>query len=120
MPLTTLPNYTHAWSWLSKGDMKRTQRLSIEIQHREVTITVTGSTVERPDEVHQEARSREAVCDVCGSPWTSVVVHGGDGAITSANSIHRALEQAGMHVQVSATGELTICRNSLEALKEKH
>jgi len=119
MPATTLRNYIPAGPGSVKGDMKRTQRLSIEIQHREVTITVSGSTVERQEEVPQEAGST-MVCDVCGSPWVSVVVHGGDGAITSANSIHRALEQAGMHVQVSATGELTICRNSLEALKEKH
>jgi hypothetical protein len=101
--------------------MKRTQRLSIEIQHREVIIAVSGATVEGQDEVQQEAESTAAVCDVCGSPWTSVVVHGGEGAITSANnSIHRALEQAGMHVRASETGELSICRKSLEALKEKH
>ncbi len=100
--------------------MKRTQRLSIEIQHREVTIAVSGSTVERLDEVQQEAGNMLALCDACGSPWISVVVHGGEEAITSANSIHRALEQAGMHVHASATGELSICRKSLEALKEKH
>ncbi len=100
--------------------MKRTQRLSIEIQHREVTISVSSSTLERQDEVAQEADSAVAICEICGSPWIPVVVHGSEGAVSNANTIHRALEQVGMHVHLSATGELSICRKSLEDPKEKH
>jgi hypothetical protein len=100
--------------------MKRTQRLSIEIQHREVTIAVSGLTVERLGGVREEVGSTVSTCDLCGSPWIPVDVHWGEEAVTSADIIHRTLEQAGMHVQASETGELNICRKSLEVLKEKH
>jgi len=100
--------------------MKRTQRLSIEIQHREVTIAVSGLTVERLGGVREEVGSTVSTCDLCGSHWIPVDVHWGEEAVTSADIIHRTLEQAGMHVQASETGELNICRKSLEVLKEKH
>jgi len=98
--------------------MKRTQRLSIEIQHREVVIAVSGSTLDGQDDVPNDAGSAVARC-ICGSPWILVAVHGGEEAATSTNAIHRALEQAGMHLHVAANGELSICRKSLEDLKEK-
>jgi hypothetical protein len=99
--------------------MKKTQRLSIEIQHREVVIAVSGAPLDRTDDVPAEPGNSVSTCDVCGSPWITVAIHGADQATTSANSIHRALEHAGMHLHVSANGELSICRKSLEDLKEK-
>jgi hypothetical protein len=98
--------------------MKRTQRLSIEIQHREVVIAVSGPTLEGPEEISKDAGSVVPRC-ICGSPWVLVAVHGGDEAATSAIAVHRALEQAGLHLHVAANGELSICRKSLEDLKEK-
>ena len=102
-----------------KEFMKRTKRLAIEVWHREVVITIGGSPVYRHEVVPPHAAIPEAVCGVCGSPWISVSVTGTEEALSGAENIHRALEEAGVHLQVSATGQLNICRKSLEDLKEK-
>jgi hypothetical protein len=115
----TFRNYSADRSRLLEGDMKRTQRLSIEIQHREVVIAVPAPGVDRSEGAQAEVGSHVGTCGVCGSPWITVALHGSEAAPSSASSIYRALEQAGIHLQVSATGELNICRKSLEDLKEK-
>ena len=100
--------------------MKRMKRLAIEFWHSEVVITVPGSSGFRQEAAAQETGGPEAVCDICGSRWISVAISGTEEAHTGADNIHRALEQAGVHLQVSASGQLKICRKSLEDLKEKH
>ncbi len=107
-----LPQYS---SRFNKDPMKRTKRLSIEFWHREVAITVEG-----PSAYQHTAGSTESACEICGSPWISVAIRGTEEALTRADNLHRALEQAGVHLQVSANGQLNICRKSLEDLKEKH
>jgi hypothetical protein len=119
MVLKRLGNDTATGSRISEGEMKKTQRLSIEIQHREVVIAVEGPMAYGEKDAAKETGRPEAICEVCGSPWIVVAVHGAEEAVSSANNVHRALEQAGMHLRVSADGELSICRKSLEDLKEK-
>jgi hypothetical protein len=99
--------------------MKRTKRISIEFQHREVKIVVSNSTANRQAD-ESEAASAPAVCPVCGSPWMTLVACADGDVAASANSIHRALEQYGLHLHLTAAGQLSICRKSLEAAKERH
>ena len=98
--------------------MKRTKRLSIEFRHREVTITVQGSTLHVQDS-EPDAASAPATCPTCGSPWITRVAPADGDAPTSIDSIHRALQQSGLHVQVTPAGQFLICQRSFEELKEK-
>jgi hypothetical protein len=99
--------------------MKKTQRLTIEIQQREVVIAISHPAVEPHEERQPESDVAVTPCEMCGSDWVQVAVQGCPDTLGSDNHIHRALEQAGMHLHVSANGELRICRKSLEDLKEK-
>ena len=98
--------------------MKRTKRLSIEFQHREVTITVTGSALQARDG-EPDTANPPAVCPACGSSWITIVARVDGDAPANADRIHRALQQSGLHVQVSPAGQLRICQRSFEELKEK-
>jgi hypothetical protein len=104
---------------VSKDEMKRTKRLAIEVLQREVGMTVTVTAGWPQEDVQRKRASLEAVSDVCGSPWITVALQGTEEAVAGAENIHRALEQAGVHLQVSATGQLKICRKSLEDTREK-
>lgn len=116
---TIQSNKADAWRQLKVG-MKRTQRVSIEFQHREVTLTVAGSIFDLRDHVPFEGGpDTSTVCSICGSPWISIVVGTGEEMAATAHVINCALGQAGVHLHVTPAGELQICRKSLEAIKEK-
>jgi hypothetical protein len=104
-------------SHFAKEPMKRTKRLSIEIRHREVTITVHGSTLHAQDR-NSEAANAPAACPACGSPWVTMVTPGDGDVPAGTDRIHRALLQSGLHVQVNPAGQLRICQGSFEKLKE--
>jgi len=101
-----------------KDDMKRTKRLSIEYRHREVTITVEGSTlhVQNREPVTDDV---PATCPTCGSPWMAIVVSGVEEGSLGVDRIVSMLQQAGLHMRVSSSGQLRICQRSFEELKEK-
>ena len=105
-------------SRFTKDDMRRTKRLSIEFQHREITIAVSNATLHARDD-EPAAGNAPVACPACGSPWITVAVDAGEDAAASASSIHRALQQCGLHLHVSAAGQLRICRRSFEEIKEK-
>jgi len=98
--------------------MKITKRLSIEFQHREVTILVAGSTLQ-VQEHEPGAGKTPAVCPTCGSSWITIVARVDGDAPANTDRIHLALEQSGLHLQVSPIGQLRICQRSFEELKEK-
>ncbi|NYF79572.1 hypothetical protein [Granulicella arctica] len=98
--------------------MKKTKRLSIEHRHREVTITVEGSTL-RVEDSQPNAANALATCPTCGSRWITRVAPADGDAPAGIDSIHRALQQSGLHVQVTPAGQLLICQRSFEELKEK-
>ena len=100
------------------GDMKRTQRLSIEFRHREVTVTVEGSTL-RVQDSEPDAASAPAACPRCGSPWIAMVASAGGELPAGVDRILRTLQQSGLHMQVSPAGQLRICQRSFEEIKEK-
>jgi len=105
-------------SRFTEVDMRITKRLSIEFQHREVTISIAASTFHVQDH-EPDAADASTVCRTCGSPW--IVVDAGSVGDVPANvdRIHHALQQSGLHVQVSSSGHLQICQKSFEEIKEK-
>ncbi len=80
--------------------MKRTTRISIEFQHREVTITVAGSTLHVQDS-EPGAPNTLTVCPSCGSPWITIVAQVNGEIPANSDRIRRALQQSGLHLQVS-------------------
>jgi hypothetical protein len=99
--------------------MKKTKRLLIEHWHRELTITIEGPAPPVQDSEWDSANATMA-CSVCGSRWINLIVTPGSGDVPeSVECIRRTLEQSGLHLQVSAAGQLRICQRSLEGLKEK-
>ena len=105
-------------SRFTKDAMKRTTRLSIELQHREITIAVAGSTPHVQDG-EPDAANASATCPACGSPWITLVSRVGRDVSTSVDRIHHALQQSGLHLEISPAGQLRICQRSFEELKEK-
>ena len=106
-------------SHFAKDPMKRTRRLSIEFRHLEVTITVQGSALQ-VQHVNSDTANVSTACLACGSPWFTMVAPADGGPPVGVDQIHRVLQQSGLHVQVTPTGELQICQRSFEELKEKH
>ena len=101
----------------SKDEMKRTKRLSIEFWHREVTITVEGSGLHVAKN-EPLSDNTAAVCPTCGSLWIAIVARADGDVPADTERIHRALQQSGLHLQVSPTGQLKICQKSFEEVKE--
>jgi hypothetical protein len=101
----------------TKDAMKRTTRLSIEFQQREVTITVAGSTLHVQGS-EPGTRNTPTVCPTCGSPWITIVAQVNGEVSANTDRICRALQQSGLHLQVTPAGQLRICQSSFEELKE--
>jgi predicted Zn-ribbon and HTH transcriptional regulator len=102
----------------TKDDMKKTRRLSIEYRHREVTITVDGSTLHVEDG-EPESAGVSSSCPTCGSPWIAVSTPADGSDPYRLDRIRQALQQSGLHLQVSPAGQLRICQRSFEEIKEK-
>jgi hypothetical protein len=100
---------------LTKDDMKKTKRLSIEYRHREVTITVEGAALR----VEDSGPNAVEACPACGSPWITLVAPTGGDFAASVDRIRQSLEQSGLHRQISPAGQIRICQRSFEELKEK-
>jgi hypothetical protein len=118
MLTSNIGNDNAVLSSFTKDAMKKTKRLSIEFRHREVTITVEGSTLHVQDS-EPDAANASAACPTCGSPWITIAARADGDAPTSVDRIHHALQQSGLHVQVSPAGQLRICQRSFKELKEK-
>jgi len=101
--------------------MKRTRRISIEIEQRKLTFSLTRAATPEPASctaregncAEPESTLCTSVCSNCGAPWIEVM--GLDGADTDA--IYRALLQHGLHLHASAAGPLRICSKSLEEIR---
>jgi hypothetical protein len=117
MPTHLAGNHNAGPSRLHKEDMKRTKRLSIEFWHREVVITVEGPVLFVPNS--EPVRVDNAtVCPTCGGRWITIVARAdGDAPAETERMVH-ALQQSGLHLQVSSAGELRICQQSFDAIKE--
>jgi len=105
--------------------MKRITRVSIVVEHRSVTFSLTGvaDATARPGdaagagETDLEPVEPPPVCPQCGATWIPVTAVEGELAAPGLNAICRALEQHGLHVHVFGTNQLSICSKSLEAME---
>lgn len=97
--------------------MKKMRRLSIEFRHSEVTITVDGSTLHVQDS-EPDAANTASICSICNSPWITVFERTQESAPYGVDRILPALQQSGLHAQISLAGQLRICQRSFEKLKE--
>ena len=98
--------------------MKRTKRLSIDFSHRELAITIRGSTpsVQKSD---SDAAETTTTCETCDCPWIDIAATADEDVLTSVDRIRYALQQVGLHMQISLAGQLQICQKSFEVFKEK-
>ena len=98
--------------------MKMKRRISIEYRRREVAITVEGSALHVQDS-EPDVADLPVSCPTCGSSWITRVAPGDEEGSASLDRVRRTLQQSGLHVQVTPTGQLRICQRSFEELKEK-
>jgi hypothetical protein len=98
--------------------MKIMKRLSIEFQHREVSLSIAGGTGHVQDG-ESDATHSPAYCPACGGPWIPVAARVEGEPAANTDRICHALQQSGLHLQVSPAGQLRICQRSLEEIKEK-
>ena len=118
MPIFNVGNDNRGPLRFAKDDMKITKRLSIEFQHREVTLSVAGATLHVQDS-ESDAMPPPAFCPTCGGPWITIVARVEGETPANTDRIRHALQQSGLHLQVSPAGQLRICQRSFEAIKEK-
>lgn len=98
--------------------MKITKRLSIEFHHREVTVSVAGATLHVQDS-ESDATRPPTLCPTCGGSWITMVARVEGETLANTDRIRHALQQSGLHLQVSPGGQLRICQRSFEEIKEK-
>jgi hypothetical protein len=103
--------------------VKRTHRISIEIEQRKLSFSFTstaqsGVAAQADSEsVALEPLSSPAACLECGANWIAVTALEGELAASSVTAIHGALQQRGLHVHISPSGQFRICSKSLEEFR---
>jgi hypothetical protein len=108
--------------------MKRTRRVSLTIEHREISISHSLRD-SRTDShaVHPEALPTPPVCAICGAPWIAVELQGSygeqsgvEGSSTQSftQQILAELLQRGLHPVVYFSGKLWMCGQSLQQLRD--
>jgi hypothetical protein len=98
--------------------MKRTRRVSIEIEHREISISLTIN------EAHTHATRGTAPdqptpwgnCSVCGSPLALVTRQAGDLDGVQAEQLLAAFLYSGLHPPISSGGDVYVCSKSFRHL----
>ena len=94
--------------------MKTVRRLTVEVEKRRVEWSISLSAL--PLGAAKEHLAE--VCPHCGSPWM-VLNHSALSAQKSALAdLHALLVSLNLHVRSTPSGQLWICRNSFEQLKE--
>jgi hypothetical protein len=96
--------------------MKRTRRITVEIEHQSISISRTESLHAGDWQVHVPAMP--VACSVCGAPWMLVSPEADAVVDTEAQKILRVLMQRGLHTYVSVAGRLWVCSQSFQHLSE--
>ncbi len=108
--------------------MKRTRRVSIEIEHREISIflTLSGSQVAAESSVSlssepvpRDSGPVPAACPICGAPWVFVTPRAGGSQGSHLEQVSSAFQQLGLHPPLFAGGMFLICRQSFDHLHER-
>ena len=101
--------------------MKRTRRVSVEIEHREISISLTLIEPRADSRAHMlpDSGPVAAACPICGAPWVFVTPQGGDSPGSLIEPVASVLRQLGLHPPIFAGGMFLICRQSFDQLREK-
>ncbi len=104
--------------------MKRTHRVSIEIEQSKLTFSlahaappVTASESGTEGGNALKLASYPPACQDCGAPWITMTAQAGEAGLPGENGIYLALQQRGLHLHVSPTGQLLICSKSFEEIR---
>ena len=101
--------------------MKRTRRVSVEIEYREISIflTLSGSQVAAEAPVPLDSGPVPGACSICGAPWVFVTPKAGAPLGAHIEQVLSAFFQLGLHPPLFAGGLFLICRQSFDQLKER-
>ncbi len=99
--------------------MKRTRRVSIEIEHREISITLTLIEPRAVDPVLPDSGPIPVACPICGAPWVFVNPKEGVTLGSHVEEIVSALARLGLHPSIFAGGMFLLCRQSFDQLRER-
>lgn len=101
--------------------MKRTRRVSLEIEHREISIflRVRESNATGQPTVPPDSAPIPANCPMCGAPWVFVTPKAGHPQGSPIEQVSSVFEQLGLHPPLFAGGMFLICRQSFDQMREK-
>lgn len=101
--------------------MKRTRRVSVEIEHREISISLTLIEPRVDSDAHAlpDSGPIAAACPICGAPWVFVTPKEGDTRGSLIEPLASVFQQLGLHPPIFAGGMFLICRQSFDQLREK-
>jgi hypothetical protein len=98
--------------------MKRTRRVSIEIEHREISVSLTineaqthatrGTAPDQPKPL--------GACSICGAPLALVIRQAGDLDGVHAEQLLAAFLYSGLHPPIYSDGDLYVCSQSFRHL----
>jgi hypothetical protein len=100
--------------------MKRTRRVSVQIEHREVSITFTLIEPRVADPVFPDSEGPiPQSCPICGAPWVFVNPNEGSTDGSHIEDVASAFSRLSLHPAIFAGGMFLICRQSFDQLRDK-
>ncbi len=103
--------------------MKRTRRVAIEIEHREISIFLTVNESQAdgqaPAPLSPDFAPIPAACPICGAPWVFVTPKAGGSQGSHIEQVVSVFRQLDPHPPLFAGGMFLICRQSFDQLREK-
>ena len=98
--------------------MKTKKRLSINFSHREVALSINTSMLSVLNG-EPEAADTVTTCHSCDCPWIDIAAAADRDIVAIVDHLRYAFQQVGLHLQISPAGQLQICQNSFQVLKEQ-
>jgi hypothetical protein len=101
--------------------VKRTRRVSVEIEHREISIflTLSESRADGQTPAPSDSGPVPGACSICGAPWVFVTPKAGAPLGAHIEQVLAAFLQRGLHPPIFAGGLFLICRRSFDQLNER-
>ena len=99
--------------------MKRTRRVSLHIERREVSITLTINEPGSKTAAHPllEQKPNPPNCTVCGAAWISVSPPATTKGGFDYTQVASAFVQGGLHPPLYLGGKLWVCSQTVQQLK---
>jgi hypothetical protein len=93
--------------------MKKKRRIEIEIEHREFSMFVSPDTRQVGPQGRAPEASKPDACLTCGADGMLPLADAVRAAGWNAATLRHDIEQGGLHVQRTRSGEWWICKQSL-------